>query len=910
MGSWKTIGLPSVRREALVNALTSEGLSWVNGLHVTATQSLCDAFLSANDKAISIGNLIDMISLQNFSHPFGVSPDKFPAFPIEVKEDLASYRNEKKNWTARASRAKTIHSFVFDQFLIRYLRQNSGNAAMSILGKSRTALRKTIQNLENAGITPNQLSPDTDLSRAVKQIWVDLEKNSEYRFVSLFRRDYWNYESNNTLASRVQASIDKLMNANSFDGTIFLHGFYFFTPIQRAFFRALRDVGNVNLVFVVHDDGKSKSFETWRRYFSSTFDMPLPEFLEIPDGDSHPNVSVFEDALGGRTVRSIPGCSIAITAFDDPTHFVKYLRQDSQIRKDQAIGKLRVYGAKEKDLQRFTQRLSGSLVNSSVALYQLPVGMFLVSLHNCLEIDDSNNIELKLDFDDFMNMSPYLIQTMKESQIDLETISKTAEFFSTCAVPEDWEQRAALLVSSVRQVELMGNDRQGMNALRLLPWLDISPAEALEIENYVKLICNLVREISLFDRVGADEYSKFLKKHLAQALKTASPELHEEVLGRMEMFNLGDDFQYEVGGLVELVQKLLGRESAYDEEESDDQEDFVSPLRALDALAFKESANDILLANLSDKSFPGSKNLSIWPFTLDEISSSSSRLSNGLEVLKLNSEAASLSDLYLFRVAIEGVGPTNRITVSWLEEVLGESLNASPAVSMLMTPDYAPESIREAIGGLEKVLVPSGHMDDVLTQPPSYVPQVIDRDSFSNLSELEKSSALYCEKRFALQWAMVQSHSFRPEHMQKMLYGNMSGYLIRTFDFDKKSADTLRDQVWVHLPDGVKASSEAHKVIKESANGAAPVWIYNLGGNKSSPPKLSHQWGRQHAAYQVLLGQPILESPKLNDVGGTDPIPLGPVGVQKDISILCNMCPVSNICSTRGDLVSNEDEDE
>jgi hypothetical protein len=908
MGSWKTVGLRSVRREVLVNSIANEGLSWVNGLHVTATQSLCDAFLSANDRAISVGNLIDMVSLQNVSHPFGVSLDSFPAFPIAMKEGLTAYRNEKQIWTAGASRAKTIHSFVFDQFLIRYLRQNSGNASMSILGKSRMSIRKTIQNLENAGITPNQINPDTDLSRAVQQIWLELEKHSEYRFVSLFRKDYWDYESNNSLASRVQAAITKLTNAQSFDGTVFLHGFYFFTPIQRAFFKALRDVGNFNLVFVIHDDGKSKSFETWRRYFSSTFDMPLPEYLEIPNVDISPNVAVLEDALEGRTVQSIPGCNIAITAFDDPTHFVKYLRQDSQKRKDQGIGKLRIYGAKEKDLQRFTQRLSGSLVNSSVALYQLPVGMFLVSLHNCLEIDEDNNIELKLTFEDFMNMSPYLIQTMKESHIDLETISKTAEFFSTCSVPEDWEQRAALLVLSIRQVHLLGNDGQGMNALRLLPWLDISTEDALEIEKYIKLICNLVREISLFDRVGADEYSKFLKKHLAQALKTANPELHEEVLGRMEMFNLGDDFQFEVGGLVELVQKLLGRESDYDEEESNGHEDFVSPLRALDALAFTESSNDVLLANLSDKSFPSSKSLPIWPFTLDEISGSSSRSSNGLEVLKLNSDASSLSDLYLFRVAIEGVGANNRITVSWLEEALGENLNASPAVSMLMKPDYAPESILEAIGGLEKVLIPSGHMDDVLTRPPSYVPQVIDKGSFSQLSDLEKSSALYCEKRFALQWAMAQSHSFRPEHMQKMLYGNMSGYLMHTFGIDKKSADLLRSKVWVHLPDGVKASSEAHKVIMEFSNGAAPVWIYNLGGSKSSSPKLTHQWGRQHAAYQVLLGQPILESPKLNEVGGTDPIPLGPVGVQKDISILCNMCPVSNICSTRGDLVENDDE--
>jgi hypothetical protein len=410
--------------------------------------------------------------------------------------------------------------------------------------------------------------------------------------------------------------------------------------------------------------------------------------------------------------------------------------------------------------------------------------------------------------------------------------------------------------------------------------------------------------------VGADEYSKFLKKHLAQALKTASPELHEEVLGRMEMFNLGDGFQFEVGGLVELVQKLVGRESAYDDEESDDQNNFVRPLRALDALSFKESRNDVLLANLSDKSFPSSKSLSIWPFTLEEISGSFTKASNGLEVLKLNSDASSLSDLYLFRVAIEGVSASNRITVSWLEEALGESLNASPAISLLMKPEYAPESILDAIGGLEKVLVSSGHLDDVLTVPPTYVDQVIDVDSFARLSDLEKSAALYCEKRFALQWGMVKSHSFRPEHMQKMLFGNMSGYLMHTFDFDKKSADLLRNQMWVHLPDGVKASSEAHKVIKEFSNGAAPAWIYNLGGKKSSPPKLSHQWGRQHAAYQVLLGQPIVESPKLNEVGPNSPIPLGPVGVYKDISLLCNMCPVSNVCSTRGDLVENENEDD
>ena len=903
MGSWRTLALPKVERAYLVESLADESLDWHESLHVTATNSLGEAFLKQGDKAISVANLIDLISLGGLGPHFGLSGEQFPSFPdVLDSETLSEYRNQRRKWNSIARSVKAKHAIVFEQFLSRYLKGFPENESHRIMRISKNALRKSLQNLENAGLAPDDVQPRSQLAQDAQRFWKALSNSPEYRYLSFLRCDFWQQEPSNNLQNRINEVLSRLVKDADREVTIFFHGFYFYTPLQWALFRTLRKQPNLNLVFVVHDDGVSKSYETWRRFFGVSIGMPSLEYLAGAPEAINANLRLFEDALGGRYVNPNQTSAEALS-FENPTHFVRHLRYESEARKAQNLKPLQVFGAREKDLQRFTQRLSGSLVNSSVALYQLPVGMFLVSLHACLQVDEKNELVLRMNFDDFMNMVPYLIQSDSDTSVEVKHVAELREFFSDCESLESWRLRANKLVTNVLRIKSIGSDRFGFNALSLLPWAGFSERQAEYLRQVVSNVCSLVEEIGLLQNVGLDDYSKFLNKHLEKALKSANPELHEEIVSRMEMFNLGDDFEIEVSGLVEIVQKLVGRESDYDDEEdATDRDDlFVKPLQALDALPFVSADSDILLANLSDKAFPSQKSLRIWPFEEEEVVPSSELASSGFAYLRLNVDCASLGDLYLLSAAFEGVPQTKKLFLTWMEESMGEKNSASPAISMLLELDTKSKAIRDAAGGL-KVTKPSAlGMEGNLFEFPAIAGDIEFEPNFDNFSALQLSAAAFCEKRFALQWAMGDAPSFQPKHLQDMLYGNMVGYLCKAFNLAESKAVEICNDFWPHLPDSIRVSSMIKRRINLSRTSSNYSWIYNLRGSKGEAIKMTDPRGRQNAAYQTLLDGKLSDQANRLTTWVNVVLPGGPFDSVKDRRQLCNLCPVSKVCSSKED---------
>lgn len=900
MGSWRSVALPGLEREEMLMSLAEEGLLWEGAMHVVATQSLAEVFLKNGDKSVTIANLIDLISLPALGPALGLKIDTYPSFPVEItKETLEEFKKARKRWSSTASYVKTKHAWIFDQFLTKYLRDNPSNDELQVLRLSRKSLRKTIQNLENSGLSPHDITPQHNLSSEALTFWRHLSEAPEYKFVSYARRDFWCYEENSGLSSRLDQALALLLGEQSDQVTIYLHGFYFYTPLQWAVFKTLKNHPKVNLVFVIHDDGKSKSLESWRRFFSVSLGLPGVEYIGKPRSDGTGNLNVFDDALSGRFVDKTRS-SARVLSFENPTHLVRYLRHDNEIRIAEGRDPQLIFGAREKDLQRFTQRLSGSLVNSTVALYQLPVGMFLVSLHACIRTDASNKLTLKMSFDDFMAMIPYVIQSSSDLHLSVKQVSDFREFFSDCDSLDSWLTRASLLPANAQVIEGLGSDAIGYNALKLLPWAAYPQAESKAVEELVKLVCGLVEEIGRLHRVGLEDYAKFLRHHLEQALKSADKELHDEVISRMEMFNLGDEFQVEVSGLVEIVQKLVGRESAYDEDEDEDETRndtiFVKPLQALDALAYSPSESDIFLANLSDRAFPSKKNIRLWPFAESEVFPASESSAFGYELLKLNEECAALGDLYLLRTAFSGTPLEHQVFITWLEESLGEKNNPSPAVAMMLEIPKATEAVYAASGGLPVTKPKILNIEAEGFSPPrlsSVAPASYQADSHT---DLEISAAAFCERRFALQWFMGGSPAFQSTHLQNLLYGNMISYLVKAFRVDESRAVQICDGIWPHLPKSVRDSSIQKRAIKP-ASGADYRWIYTLGGSHMGRVNSETSFGRMHGAYQLLLGKTDRTRFAPNLASSTGLIPVGPIGVKTHVESLCNMCPVSKVCS-------------
>ena len=73
------------------------------------------------------------------------------------------------------------------------------------------------------------------------------------------------------------------------------HGFYFYSPVQWAFFQALARVPDVDQVFIVHDDGDNPAFSTWRYFFRTEWQMPAPVPVqvdhEVTSGGARPSAT-------------------------------------------------------------------------------------------------------------------------------------------------------------------------------------------------------------------------------------------------------------------------------------------------------------------------------------------------------------------------------------------------------------------------------------------------------------------------------------------------------------------------------------------------------------------------------------------------------------------------------------------
>jgi hypothetical protein len=249
-----------------------------------------------------------------------------------------------------------------------------------------------------------------------------------------------------------------------------------------------------------------------------------------------------------------------------------------------------------------------------------------------------------------------------------------------------------------------------------------------------------------------------------------------------------------------------------------------------------------------------------------------------------------LSDLYLFWLALDGVAPGSRVTLSWLSDQAGERRRLSPIVSLLTCPDVRSEAIRHRVGGLEVDPVRSGADLPAARERPEPTWAVVPDDDVDRaVAEVDPraaASAIACPRRFAIQWAMGPTASFDPEYLQTMLSGNLRNALVRARHENLLGATATANDLWPHLTEGQRASSLEKSVVKPSGTSAAPAWVLTLAGNGTGSRPLD-------LAYQAAKAEDL---PDLDEVVPADATFLPP-GV--DDPETCDRCPVQSRCAQR-----------
>lgn len=679
MGDVRVIELASVRHEELCGALKAMGLEWEEACHVTATTSLTRTIIRHTTRpctAIWIAGLIDLITAPGRPGEQQYPVDGFPRPSVLAEGGWGTYREATRKWFSGLSGRYMRLGIQFDDELRKWTNRDPSNSVMGqMLVKSRRGFSQTVQTLISAGVAPDDVSGTDPRTVQATEAWRALE--TALPALASLRKDLWidweEFEQGQTehardLRTRVDAALATVFGDTTGTRTVVYHGFYFYTPPQWALFQLLRRVPDVNQIFVVHDDGNSAVFEIWRNFFHPNWDMPWPERIEASNGATQPADALRRALMGEQIDAASLFGNLEILEYKSPSDFVRHCRIQQQEGAVESGKAPAMFAADSRTVSRYFRRLGSSLPGSKADLAQLPVGAFLLRLHDCLTpISDRGGVRIEI-------TPEILIDIVGSGFLEIEgdqtvgpenaaLLRRVAPFFRRCSSDEDWAERAGrlrrLVAEEVEQISTADPDHSDVerlnvaasNPLRRAPWADISTEEAKRIETIVGALVALLRELCVQERMNLDARLQYLRRKLAIGMRGLPSALQAEIQAKVDGFSIDLDGDVDVAGIVDAVRMLLGQEAVVEPIfEEDDDQDVVGSLRNLDSLGMTRLSQNVHLANLADGAFPAAVVDFGWPFSLDDIEF----MPISREILEARIRHAPLADLYLLWLALDG----------------------------------------------------------------------------------------------------------------------------------------------------------------------------------------------------------------------------------------------------------------
>jgi hypothetical protein len=911
MGDVKTWSFNSVRLPVLKGALKNAGLDWEKCNHIAATSSLSGAINSTDASALSIKTLIDIIVMDGLSSERRLSIDSFPQFDA-LNELSANERKEKiTSWNHQVQGRRSRLSIEMQQRVRDYLATSSITIPIQkVLKKGRRELLKSIQSLIEIGVNPEHLVCVEEVSKASRDIWIDLEK--EFPDFCSIRRDLWiDAEEFQIGTSRLAVSLkqrikDALGQAfGPCDGkrTIIHHGFYFYTAPQWALFQLIREMDDIDQVFIVHDDGSSPVYESWRWFFTAKWNMTDAEFKGGEVSLNSPAIA-FMNSLRGKTIdSSLLHGSLKVFEFSTPATFVRdWLKDVEALAAIDGERRVKLFAADKDLINRHIGRFAGFAQDADVDLALLPLGAYLYGLHKCIDLSQDGKVVVNLNGETLRDIvaSGYLVER-KGTPVPASlapALIKSLPFFDDCVSGDAWIKRASdlhkLLLSEVAilggrtkgesTLERMG--RISSNELRLAPWVDITPTEALDIQHAIEAVVQFAGNVAKEEKVKLNQHLGTLRDEILRGMQFLSPTTRERIEVIISEMKLSNDTDVAVDDLLEIVGLILAPPVDFRDEDRNPwgEADLVGDLNQMDVLGLIRHDGPLHVANLSDISFPSTAQTVLWPFSLDDLQRSPNAVDAvALEITQTRQATSSLAALYLTSLALDGVEPDNWVKLSFIKAGEREERNQSPILALVTSfseKQIRSESVRQCTGGVDLQRIDSGHIGNMVRtrrspRPPRASDAVI-TESIKKSGSIPASSALACPRRFATQWVAGPSPAFQSEHHHSMLYGNLFGR--------KLGIKVLVNDLFRQVTKGQRASSEAKAAVKPG--GAHQAWIFTLGGRGGGIDPVSK-------AYQSADADKL---PSVDDVAPKLNVFL-PQAHEDSKNDVCKDCPIKPRCA-------------
>ena len=928
----------SVRERDLQELFRSRNLPWDDACHVSATSSLCHALDRARLKAIPIASLIDLLVYSRATAGRPIDLGQYPA-STAGQPDSSEHKDAIKIWGGLISGLRLQTSVRFDETLRRVDEADGTDARlMSVLLHGRRDLQRVLQSLIAAGFKPcdDDVKPASELGRVALRVWGQAEVCIPS--LSWIRDDLWSGDAKirADVLSHLKAVLKHTFGQRD-RWTLVYHGFYFFTPPQWALFQLLREAEFVNQVFVVHDNGSSPMYETWRRFFNEALEMPTPSLNVHRSPTATAAGAALEAALAGRRIDGgattdslrileCPTVADLVSEFTRARTAANQGQTDHGDDSNQRGRRPSLYAAQHAEIARIWDRLAPDQTDGMDArLAQLPIGAFLLRLHECIQPGGSpGSWSLVLTEETVRDLvhSGFVLSKQSPHWHEAPRAMRQAlPFFRGCKHASEWLERARQLERMVidhvarfgirdEHSETAGRIASAVaNPLRLVPWGDLSLTQAKTVRVIFEAIVTALEQIASNKRVNLKDIGARLRNHLEAGLESIPAReraVLEAKLDGLESSGLttGDDDDIHVVGLIDIVQILLGQGASFDEHEMGNESSphegtdrSIAMLRGLDVLGFTASEEDIHIANLSDGAFPSVVPAVGWPFTREDLVGEE-RLRHSRRILEARSDYAALSDLYLLWLSLNGVCEGKRVTLSWISDQGGATQSLSGIIGLLVTPDQRRfEEVAQRVGGLSIDRAQAGtEVAADLTVVSPAEPKAEEKDVQATLATLKQeavAASIACPRRFALQWLLGPSPAFQPGFLQNMLCGNTVGAMVRGLRVDEAQARSIVSDFWRHLTHGERASSFAKCVIHPT-HGAKPQWRFSLFG--SLKPERDTPLDR---AYQCATNTPAQPPDGLaqDQVRG-----LLPTGASSPHAAKCCLhCPVQARCKERVD---------
>jgi hypothetical protein len=937
---------------------------------VGATSSITSELRRAHRAlAVQASHLIELIvrgATLPITRPGGLSAvvtyPKRNVFPRADTDDdaewisrLEPFTNQVRAWQRGIASTSIWGGLARQRLLHEWLRDAPGARAADRLLRDaflegRGDFLSSLVFLGQSGLTSDDVSPLDDVGRAAAEIWRYVaEQDPE---LLAYRDRLWldleEYAAQSTDAARrashgVVEVLRHVFGESGGAGHVLVHhGFHFYTPPQWALFQLLRRTPGVHQVFVVHDDGRRGVYETWRRHFGEQFDMPEIEYGAGTGHVSSPRSTALDAALSGQRVEHDGlDAQLRLVRYATETQLIRDLTDDRRRGAPSDVAPPRPEDAREPrkfapddaDLKRSLDRYGPRNQYAVVDLTLLPIGTFLIRLHECITQRADEAPRAQLTGDALLDLvATGYVSSARDGA--LAAVRRALPFFQGVRDATQWRDRArALRAHVMADVGVHGPrddsdddvtriERAAGNPLRLAPWLDLSDAEVAVVADVVMEVLSLVEEIAAAEVVEVDHQISWIRTALARHLQNVPVHLREELEERLSR-GPGSDVKVLARDLAGAVRMLVSGESdAFPTGNRDDDhpDSSVRGIGALDTVGLSGINEDVHVAHLADHLFPRPVSTMPWPFRLEDVSARSRRGALARRLLQLRDDTAAIGDLYLLSLALAHTPPDKVVTLSWVHDGGDRLTNPALPIELLRRPDHhdrARTHIADQIGGLEvhdwRERPRSGGVGGSVPIPATAA-SVGDESVIRLLAPPAVASANVCARRLAIQWIVGRSAACQNAHQQQMLYGNAVGALTDTWQhMGLLRARRLAENLWRFLTPGQRESSWQHSRVggdelKRRNKGAYWQFVFTvgLGGSKegNKPEDRAYASARHPTPKPGDIAHVTKSYDKAVNAAATTehgylPAGLGPD--DKDAERLCTNCPVRPICLRSAD---------